>query len=48
MAHSEGGTNHFYEGDVGEDYLVALVNLIGEEYFDGDQVSLPQECVAAK
>lgn len=48
LAHSEGGTNHFYEGDVGEDYLVALVNLIGEEYFDGDQVSLPQECVAAK
>ena len=40
LAHSEGGTNRFYEGDVGEDYLVELVNLIGEEYFDGEQVSV--------
>jgi len=40
LAHSEGGTNRFYEGDVGEDYLVALVNLIGEEYFDGEQVAV--------
>lgn len=28
----------FYEGDVGDDYLVPLVNLIGQEYFDGQQV----------
>ncbi|MGD2111621.1 MAG: hypothetical protein PVI86_19770, partial [Phycisphaerae bacterium] len=38
LAHSEGGSNQFYEGNVGEDYLVELVNLIGEEYFDGEQV----------
>ena len=38
MAHSEGGSNQFYEGTVGEDYLVELVNLIGVEYFDGEEV----------
>ena len=38
LAHSEGGSNQFYEGTVGEDYLVELVNLIGEEYFDGEEV----------
>ena len=48
LAHSEGGTNRFYEGDVDEDYLVDLVNLIGEEYFDGERVYVLQECVAAK
>jgi len=48
LAHSEDGTNHFYEGDVGEDYLVTLINLIGDEYFDGEQVYLPKECAVAK
>lgn len=29
----------FYEGDVGDDYLVDLVNLIGAEYFDGERIN---------
>ena len=33
-----------YLGDVGPDYLVDLVNLIGNEYFNGEQVGLLGLC----
>ncbi len=33
-----GGTSRFYEGDVADDYLVPLVNLIGHDYFTGEEV----------
>jgi len=36
--HKVNGVGRFYEGDVGDDYLVQLVNLIGAEYFDGESV----------
>ena len=48
LAHSEGGTNRFYEGDVDDDYLVELVNLIGEEYFDGEHVYVHSGSSASK
>ena len=31
-------TSVYYEGDVDETYLIPLVNLIGRDYFDGDQI----------
>lgn len=48
LAHSEGGTNRFYEGDVDEDYLVELVNLIGKEYFDGEHVYVHSKTSGSK
>ncbi|MFH0981615.1 MAG: tyrosine-type recombinase/integrase [Planctomycetota bacterium] len=38
LGHVVHGTSRFYEGDVDETYLIPLVNLIGAEYFDGEQV----------
>ncbi len=34
------GTSRFYEDDVDETYPLDLVNLIGSEYFDGEQVGM--------
>ena len=33
LGHTERGTNPMYQGDCGEDYLLPLVNLVGEKYF---------------
>ena len=38
LGHVVKGTSRFYEGDVGEEYLVSLVNVIGAEYFAGEIV----------
>ena len=38
LGHVVDGTSRFYEGDVDEAFLVSLVNLIGEQYFDGEHV----------
>ncbi len=38
LGHVVGGTSRFYEGDVDETYLIPLVDLIGEQYFDGEKV----------
>ena len=48
LAHSEGGSNQFYEGVAGEDYLVDIVNLIGEEYFDGEEVYVHSKASGSK
>ena len=37
LGHNETGTNKFYVDDVGPEYMVPVVNLIGREYFDGDE-----------
>jgi integrase len=39
LGHDINGTSRFYVGDVDETYLVPLVNLIGTEYFDGEQIT---------
>ena len=38
LGHVVNGAPRFYEGDVDETYLISLVNLIGNAYFDGEQV----------
>ena len=38
-----GGSSIFYEADVDETYLIALVNLIGEKYLGGEVVDTGQE-----
>lgn len=38
LGHNERGTNKFYTDDVDQTYLIPVVNLIGGEYFDGEQV----------
>ena len=38
LGHALKGTRAKYIGSVGPDYLVSLVNLIGAEFFDGEQV----------
>jgi integrase len=38
LGHEINGMSRFYMGDVDETYLVPLVNLIGNEYFHGEEV----------
>jgi integrase len=39
LGHDINGTSRFYVGDVDETYLVSLVDLIGSEYFEGENVT---------
>lgn len=38
LGHVVAGTSKFYEEDVDHRYLIDVVNLVGREYFDGDQI----------
>jgi hypothetical protein len=38
LGHAVHGSSEFYEDDVDETHLVGLVNLIGEQYFNGEHV----------
>jgi len=37
------GNSKFYEDEVDERYLIPLVNLVGTEYFGGEQVATPEQ-----
>ena len=38
LGHSVRGTSRFYEGDIGDDYLLPLVKMVGKEYFGGEKI----------